>query len=101
MSNQSGVFAFDQATGQTSHEDLGSVINGLESSLSDLGGFVSSVKSNWDGDEMDEYGAIQSQWDTAAGTVREILESVRKVLGATNQSVGDMRGQVRSALSKQ
>ena len=95
------VFAFNEATGATSHDDLGSVINGLESSLTDLGGFVNSVKSNWDGDEMDEYSGVQTQWDNAAATVKEILASVRTVLGATNSSVGQMRGQVRAALARQ
>ncbi len=95
------VFAFNEATGATSHDDLGSVINGLESSLTDLGGFVNSVKSNWDGDEMDEYAGVQTQWDNAAATVKEILASVRTVLGATNSSVGQMRGQVRAALARQ
>lgn len=98
---QGSVFAYNESTGATSHDDLGSVISGLESSLADLGGFVNSVKANWDGDEMDEYAGVQSQWDTAAGTVQEILASVRTVLGATNGSVGQMRGQVRSALAKQ
>jgi uncharacterized protein YukE len=98
--SQQGVFAYNEATGQTSHDDLGSVISGLEASLSDLGGFVNSVKSNWDGDEMDEYTGIQSQWDGAADTVKAILASVRQVLGSTNSSVGEMRSQVRAALAK-
>lgn len=96
----SGVFSYDESTGATSHDDLGSVISGLEASLADLGGFVNSVKSSWDGDEMDSYAGIQAQWDGAAGTVKEILNSVRQVLGATNSSVGEMRGQVRNALAQ-
>ncbi len=96
-----GVFSYNEATADTAHGDLGSVISGLESSLTDLGGFVNSVKSNWDGDEMDEYTGIQTQWDNAADTVREILASVRTALGSTTSSVKDMRGQVRTALAKQ
>ena len=96
-----GIFSYNEATAETSHSDLGSVISGLESSLTDLGGFVNSVKSNWDGDEMDEYAGIQKQWDDAADTVREILASVRQALGSTTSSVKDMRSQVRGALARQ
>jgi 6 kDa early secretory antigenic target len=93
-----GVFSFNESTADASHGDLGSVISGMESSLADLGGFVSSVKSSWDGDEMDTYAGIQAQWDSAASTVQEILTSVREALGSTTSSVKDMRGQVRGAL---
>jgi uncharacterized protein YukE len=96
-----GVFAYNEATAETSHGDLGSVISGLESSLTDLGGFVNSVKSNWEGDEMDEYSGIQNQWDRASDTVKAILQSVRVALGSTTSSVKDMRSQVRGALAKQ
>ncbi len=93
-----GVFSYNEATADSAHGDLGSVISGVEASIADLGGFVSSVKSSWDGDEMETYGQIQSQWDTAASTVQEILNSVREALGSTTSSVKDMRGQVRGAL---
>lgn len=96
-----GVFSYNEATAETSHGDLGSVISGLESSLTDLGGFVNSVKSNWEGDEMDEYTGIQNQWDRASDTVKAILQSVRVALGSTTSSVKDMRSQVRGALAKQ
>jgi uncharacterized protein YukE len=59
---------------------------------------VSRVKSNWSGDEMDEYGAIQAKWDQASGTVQQILAAVHQALGSTSGSVKEMRGQVRSAL---
>lgn len=95
-----GVFSYNEATADTSHSDLGSVISGLESSLADLGGFVNSVRSNWDGDEMDEYTGIQNQWDKASDTVTAILQSVRVALGSTTSSVKDMRSQVRGALAK-
>ena len=82
-----GVFSYNEATAESSHGDLGSVISGMEASLADLGGFVSSVKSSWDGDEMETYAGIQVQWDTAATTVQEILTSVREALGSTTSSV--------------
>ena len=93
-----GVFSYNEATAESSHGDLGSVISGMEASLADLGGYVSSVKGAWDGDEMEAYAGIQAQWDTAAATVQEILTSVRGALGSTTTSVKDMRGQVRGAL---
>jgi 6 kDa early secretory antigenic target len=92
------VFSYNEATADAASGDLAGVISGLESSLSDLGGFVSSVKSAWDGDEMETYGGIQAKWDSAAATVQEILTSVSKALEANTSSVKDMRGQVRGAL---
>ncbi len=67
--------------------------------MSDLGGFVASVKSSWDGDEQELYAGVQGKWDCAAGTVQEILSAVSKSLSATTSGVKDMRGQVRTALS--
>jgi 6 kDa early secretory antigenic target len=92
------VFSYNEATAEAASGDLAGVIAGLESSLSDLGGFVSAVKSSWDGDEMDTYSGIQSKWDSAAATVQEILSAVSKALEANTSSVKDMRGQVRGAL---
>ncbi|MTD15254.1 WXG100 family type VII secretion target [Nakamurella sp. YIM 132087] len=94
-----GVFSYNEATAEAAAGDLASVISGLESSLSDLGGFVTSVKSSWDGDEMEVYAGIQSKWDSAATTVQEILTAVNSALGKNTSSVKDMRGQVRGALS--
>jgi uncharacterized protein YukE len=96
-----GIFSYNEGTAQTSHDDLGSVISGVDSSLNDLGGFVSAAKANWEGDEMEAYAAIQSSWDSAAATVREILGSVQTALGTTTESVVTMRSQVTSALQKQ
>jgi len=93
-----GIFSYDEAVADAAHGDLAGVVSGLQASLDDLGGFVSRVKSNWQGDELDEYAGIQQKWDSASATVREILTSVHQALGSTTGSVKDMRGQVRSAL---
>jgi WXG100 family type VII secretion target len=94
-----GVFSYNEATAESASGSLGSVISGLESSLADLGGFVASVKSSWEGDEQDTYSGVQAKWDSAAATVADILTAVSKSLTATTSGVKDMRGQVRSALS--
>jgi WXG100 family type VII secretion target len=94
------IFSYDESTADTAHGDLGSVARGVQASLDDLTGFVNRVKANWDGDEMEIYGGIQAQWDGAAETVRQILDSVQGALGQTTGSVKDMRGQVRGALQK-
>jgi uncharacterized protein YukE len=94
----SDLFSYDEAVADSAHGDLQGVISGLTASLDDLSGFVSRVKSNWTGDELDEYTAIQAKWDGASDTVKQILASVHQALGSTTGSVKDMRGQVRSAL---
>jgi uncharacterized protein YukE len=93
-----GIFSYDEAVADSAHGDLAGVISGLQASLDDLGGFVSRVKSNWQGDEMEEYAGIQAKWDSASATVKQILGSVHQALGSTTSSVKDMRGQVRAAL---
>ena len=93
------VFSYNEATAETASGDLGGVISGLESSLTDLGGFVASVKSNWDGDEQDTYASVQQKWDSAAKVVQDILTAVSKALESNTTSVKDMRGQVRTALT--
>jgi len=94
------VFSYDEAVADAAHGDLQSVISGLQASLDDLSGFVSRVKSNWDGDEMELYGGVQAKWDSSAATVKQILDAVHQALGSTTGSVKDMRGQVRGALQK-
>jgi 6 kDa early secretory antigenic target len=93
-----GIYSYDEAVADSAHGDLGSVQAGLQSSLDDLSGYVARVKSSWQGDEQDEYTAVQAKWDSAAATVREILTSVHTALGSNTSSVKDMRTQVRSAL---
>lgn len=95
-----GVFSYNEGVAGTSRDDLGTVMAGVDSSLTDLGGFVSAAKANWEGDEMEAYGAIQASWDQAAATVREILGSVQTALGTTTESVITMRSQVTSALQQ-
>jgi WXG100 family type VII secretion target len=93
-----GVFSYDEAVADSAHGDLAAVTAGLQAHLDDLSGFVARVKSNWTGDEQETYGGIQTKWDSAAETVKQILGSVHQALGTTTSSVKDMRGQVRSAL---
>ena len=95
----SDVFSYNEATADSAGGSLNAVIGGLESSLAELGGFVASVRASWEGDEQDSYAAVQGKWDSAAGTVQEILSAVSKSLAATTSGVRDMRGQVRSALT--
>lgn len=93
------VQSYNEGTAETAHTDIGGVISGIESSLADLTGFVGAVKSNWDGDEQAQYSQIQDKWDTAAATVREILQSVHQALAANTGSVKAMRGRVKGALA--
>lgn len=93
------VQSYDESVAQNVHSDVQSTIQGLEGSLTELGGFVNTVKSSWDGDEMEQYGQIQANWDKCAGTVREILSQVHQALGTNTESVVTMRGRVKGALS--
>ncbi|HEX5493616.1 MAG TPA: WXG100 family type VII secretion target, partial [Mycobacteriales bacterium] len=86
-----GVFSYDEAVADSAHGDLAGVMSGMQSHLDDLSGFVSRVKSNWQGDEQDTYAGIQAKWDSAASTVQQILNSVHQALGSTTGSVKDMR----------
>jgi 6 kDa early secretory antigenic target len=95
-----GVFSYDEATAGTSHGDIAAVANGIQASLDDLTNFVSRVKANWEGDEMEIYNGIQLHWNNAADTVKQILDSVKQALGQTTSSVQEMRGQVRGALQQ-
>ncbi|WP_029137917.1 hypothetical protein [Nakamurella lactea] len=93
--------AYDESVAETSHSDIQGVISGLEASLTDLGGFVSAVKSSWDGDEMEQYNQIQSTWNNSSAAVSEILRAVHTALGSKTGSVKQMRGAVLGALATQ
>ncbi len=92
------IFSYDESVAETAHGDISSVAQGLRATLDDLSGFVNRVRANWEGDEMEVYNGIQQQWDSAAQTVSEILDSVMQALGQTTSSVQEMRSQVRGAL---
>jgi len=93
--------SYDESVAESAHGDIQSVISGLESSLSDLGGFVNAVKSSWDGDEMEQYNQIQSTWTNSSAVVSEILKAVHGALGSKTGSVKQMRGAVKGALASQ
>jgi WXG100 family type VII secretion target len=95
----SDMYSYDESAAGSAHGDIGAVSSGLQASLDDLTNFVNRVKANWEGDEMEQYNGIQAQWNTAADTVKTILQSVNGALGQTTSSVQEMRGQVRGALS--
>lgn len=90
--------SYDESVGESAHGDVQAVIRGIEASLGDLTGFVSAVKSSWDGDEMTQYNAIQDNWDKSADTVKNILQSVHAALGSKTGSVKQMRSRVKSTL---
>lgn len=92
------IVSYDETVATTAHGDIGTVAQGVQTSLDDLTGFVTRVLANWEGDEQELYGGIQRRWDTAATTVSGILRSVQGALGETTSSVQQMRGQVRGVL---
>lgn len=92
------VYSYDSSVAREAEGSLGQTLTAIEGHLNDLGGFVNSVCANWTGDEKEIYQGIQTQWDQAAGAVREILGSVKTTLASTTESVDGMRGQVRQTL---
>ncbi|WP_336086837.1 WXG100 family type VII secretion target [Nocardia sp. SSK8] len=97
----SDLFSYDEAVADGASQDLLSVAAGIESSLDELSGYVGRVQSQWDGDEMHVYQGIQSQWDTAADTIRDILRQMTGALENNTGLVRDMRTQVRGSLTRQ
>lgn len=93
------IQSYDDSVAQSAHGEVQQVISGLEGSLDELGGFVNSVKSAWDGDEMDQYASVQANWDKCASSVKQILQQVHQALGSNNESVTAMRGKVKGTLS--
>ncbi len=94
----SDTYSYDEAVARNAEQGLAATLAHLESTLTDLSGFVTKVCANWEGDEKEIFQGIQTRWDHAAGEVRNILGQIKGGLGQTTTSVGDMRGRVRSAL---
>jgi 6 kDa early secretory antigenic target len=92
------VYSYDSAVARDAEGGLSGTIASLQGSLDELGGFVNSVCANWEGDEQGTYRGIQTKWDGAAATVREILEQIRVALGQTTESVDTMRSRVNASL---
>lgn len=93
-----GVFAFDTNDACMVETNLGSLITGLAGTLTDLDGFVTFVKANWTGDEMQLYSTIQDDWKKNAKTVQDILDGIHKAIGSVKTSTGDVRQNVRDSL---
>lgn len=98
--NNPGEFAFDETKGATTGTDLATVMTDLQAAVDDLDGFVTTVKANWDGDEMELYNAIHEAWNKNAKTVKEILGGVHSAIGSVTTSVGDLRQNVRESLKE-
>jgi early secretory antigenic target protein ESAT-6 len=92
------VYSYDSAVARDAEGGLSGTIASLQGGLDELGGFVNSVCSNWEGDEQGIYRGIQTRWDGAAAQVREILEQIRVTLGQTTESVETMRARVSQSL---
>lgn len=92
------VYSYDSAVARDAEGGLSGTIASLQGSLDELGGFVNSVCANWQGDEQATCRGIQSKWDGAAATVREILDQIRATLGQTTESVETMRARVNQSL---
>ncbi len=93
-----GVFAFDTDHAGTAETNLGSLITSLSGTLADLDGFVTVVKANWTGDEMELYTTIQDDWKKNAKTVQDILDGIHKAIGTVKTSTIDVRQNVRDSL---
>ncbi|WP_029138001.1 WXG100 family type VII secretion target [Nakamurella lactea] len=96
-----GVFAFDTDKAGTVETSLGTLITDLGLTLTDLDGFVTWVKSEWDGDEMEFYNAIHTGWKKNAETVQQILDGVHTAIGSVKTSVIDLRQNVRDAMKEE
>lgn len=96
----SDLFSYDETVADGATQDLRGVSSGIESSLDELSGFVGRVQSQWEGDEMHTYQALQSQWNTAADTIRDILHKMNGALDNNTGLVRDMRTSVRGAITR-
>ncbi len=94
----SDVFSYDEAVAEQAEQDVLATANQLEAQLNELQAHVNQTKANWDGDEKEQYAAIQAQWDSSADKVREAINGVRQVLGTNTEFVKQMRGRVRGQL---
>ena len=92
------MYSYDSAVASDAEGGLSGTIASLQGNLDELGGFVNSVSANWEGDEQATYRGIQTQWDNAAGQVRDILNQIKATLGQTTESVDTMRARVRQSL---
>lgn len=101
MAATPGIFAFDTDKAGTVETSLGTLITDLSTTLSDLDGFVTWVKSEWDGDEMEFYNTIHNGWKKNAKTVQDILDGVHKAIGSVKTSVVDLRQNVRDSMKEQ
>lgn len=96
-----GVYAFKRSDAESTSEELNSVMNAIESTLSEMDSDMRKLAGQWEGSEQESYQGVHGKWSSAAQNLKGILGQIRGALDENTQAVAETRGRVGSALSGQ
>ncbi len=94
----SDVFSFDESVAQQAAQDVIATGKQFESTLSELQTQVNETKANWEGDEKEQYAALQAELDAAAAQCNEGISTIGSLVTSSSETFGQMRSKVRGTL---
>lgn len=95
------LFAYNNNDAEQTSEEINSIMNQIESTLSEMDSDIRKLGDSWEGSEQEEYQGIHSRWSGAAKNLQDILGQIRGALDESTGTVAEGRGRVSSAIAGQ
>ncbi|WP_257160778.1 WXG100 family type VII secretion target [Corynebacterium cystitidis] len=93
------VYSYKRSVAESASEELNSVMNAIESTLSEMDSDIQKLAGDWEGSEQETYRGIHGKWSSAANNLKSILGQIRGALDENTAAVSETRGRVASSLA--
>lgn len=70
--------------------DITATTGRINGALGDLKQELQPMVSTWQGDSSTAYQAAQQQWDSAAADLNEVLRTIARAVGESNDAMSDI-----------
>ncbi|WP_342318500.1 WXG100 family type VII secretion target [Corynebacterium mayonis] len=95
------VYSYTRSDAEAAGSDLNSVMNAIESTLSEMDSDIQKLAAGWEGSEQETYRGIHGKWSSAAQNMKSILGQIRSALEENTAAVAETRGRVTGSLAGQ
>lgn len=92
------VYAYNRQDAEQAADDLNSVMDGIESTLSEMESDIQKLSAGWEGSEQETYRGVHGKWTSAAQNIKSILGQVRSALDENTSAVTETRSRASQSL---
>lgn len=92
------VYAYNRQDAEQTADDLNSVMDGIESTLSEMESDIQKLSAGWEGSEQETYRGVHGKWTSAAQNIKSILGQVRSALDENTSAVTETRSRASQSL---